>query len=177
MDRLGDILAREGATASVLADVLHRMDQALYEFGSISPPPSQNLLSHYKGQLYLGCATLLIKRTVKDQGAWRETNKLAGLLLLGAFGGEVVPQHSGVGGVRKVIAGHMLQLLAGGESQWVERVLSGCSNIGERLHKAVFIVLDQKEKVSCSSLAQQTAVSSCRSLPTAAEITAHCPAH
>ena len=94
-------MAREGATASVLADILHRMDQTLYELGSISPPPSQNLLSHYKGQLYLGCATLLIKRAVKDVGAWRDTSKLTGLLLLGAFSGSVVPQHSRIGGVRK----------------------------------------------------------------------------
>ena len=120
-------MAREGGTASVLADILHRMDQALYEFGSITPPPAQNLLSHFKGQLYLGCATLLVKRAVKDQGAWRDTSKLAGLLLLGAFAGEVVTQHSNVGGVRKVIAGHMLQLLASGDSQWVERVLGAGS--------------------------------------------------
>ena len=50
-------------------------------------------------------------------------------------------------------------------------------NVGERLHKAVFVVTGQREKMSSSSLAQQTAVSSCRSLPTAEEITAHCPAY
>lgn len=166
-------MAREGGTASALADILHRMDQALYEFGSISPPQSQNLLSHFKGQLYLGCATLLVKRAVNDQGAWRDTTKLAGLLFLGAFAGEVVLQHSNVGGVRKVISGHMVQLLANGDSQWVERVLGVGSNIGERLHKAVFVVRD---KISSSCLAQQTTVRSCCSLPTAAEIATYCPA-
>ena len=125
-------MAREGGTASALADILHRMDQALYEFGSISPPQSQNLLSHFKGQLYLGCATLLIKRAVNDEGAWMDKVKLAGLLLLGAFVGEVVPQHSNVGGVRKVISGHMLQLLASGDSEWVERVMGVGSNIGDQ---------------------------------------------
>ena len=108
-------MAREGGTASALADIFHRMNQALYEFGSISPPQSQNLLSHFKGQLYLGCATLLVKRAVNDQAAWRDTTKLAGLLFLGAFAGEVVLQHSNVGGVRKVISGHMVQLLANGD--------------------------------------------------------------
>ena len=177
LDRLVDIMAREGGAASVLADILHRMDQALYEFGSITPPPSQNILSHFKGQLYLGCATLLIKRAVNDQGAWRNTSKLAGLLFLGAFGGEVVPQHSSVGGVRKVIAGHILQLLAGGDSQWVERVVEVGSNMGERLHKAVFEARDQRDKINTSCLAQQTAVSSCSSVPTPSEVSAHCPAY
>ena len=31
LDRLVDIMAMEGGTASVLADILHRMDQALSE--------------------------------------------------------------------------------------------------------------------------------------------------
>ena len=63
-------------------DIIHRMGQA--------PTLSQNILSHIKGQLYLGRATLLIMRAVKDQGAC-----------------------SSVWGVRKVIAWPMLQLLAG----------------------------------------------------------------
>ena len=75
LDRLVDIMAREGGTASALADILHSMDQALYEFGSISPPQSQNLLSHFKGQLY---PTLMVKRAVSDQGAWRIKTMLAG---------------------------------------------------------------------------------------------------
>ena len=97
LDRLVDIMAREGGTASVLADILHRMDQALYEFGSITPPPSQNISSYLKGQLYLGCATLLAKRAIKDPGAWRDTSKLTGLLFFGAFDGEVIPQQSSLG--------------------------------------------------------------------------------
>ena len=175
MDRLFDVLVREGATASALADILHRMDQSLYELGSISPPPSQNLLSHFKGQLNLGCATLLIKRGVKDQGAWRDTSKLAGILLLGAFGGTVVPQYSRLGGVRKVISGHLLKQLAGGDSEWVERVLGIGSNMGERLHKAVFVVRDQREKMSTSSLAQQVNIPSNSSVPTASDIVTYCP--
>ena len=93
LDRLVDIMAREGGTASALADILHRMDQALYE--------------------------------------WR---------------------------------------------QWVESVLGVGSNIGERLHKAVFVVRDQRDKISSSCLVQPTTVRSCCSLPTAAEIATYCPA-
>ena len=37
LDRLVDIMARERATASVLADVLHRMYPALYKLGSLFP--------------------------------------------------------------------------------------------------------------------------------------------
>ena len=122
------------------------MDQALYEFGSITPPPSQNISSYLKGQLYLGCATLLAKRAIKDPGAWRDTTKLTGLLFLGAFDREPIPQHSSLGGVRKVLAGHILQILAGGYSQWVERVIGSSSNMGERLHKVVFRATDQRDK-------------------------------
>ena len=57
---------------------------------------------------------------MKDQGAWS---------FLGALGGEVVPQ-----------------LLAGGDSQWVERVVE--------VAKALFVVRDQ---INTSCLAQQTA--------------------
>ena len=170
-------MTREGGTACVLADILHRMDQALYEFGSITTPPSQNILSHFKGQLYLGCATLLAKRAINDPGAWKDTSKLTGLLFLGAFDGEVVPQHSSFGGVRKVIAGHMLQLLAEGDSQWVERVMGSSSNMGKRLHKAVFRAMDQRDKMNTSCLAHQKAVSSCSSLPTAEELSSHCTAY
>ena len=58
---------------SAIADILHRMDQALYEFGSVTSSPPLNLLSHFKGQLYLGCATLLVNRAVQNQGVWRDT--------------------------------------------------------------------------------------------------------
>ena len=173
LDRLVDIMAREGCTASALADILFRMDQALYEFGTITPPLSQNLLSHCKGQFYLGCATLLIKRAAT--GALRDSRKLAGLLFLGAFGAEVVPQHSSVGGVRKVIAGHMLRLLAGEDSQWLERLVG--SNMMEKMHNALFMLSDQRDKFNTSCLAQQTAVSSCSNLPTVAELSVHCPAY
>ena len=96
-----------------LVDIIHRMGQALYEFGFITPPPSQNILSHIKGQLYLGRATLLIMRAVKDQGAWRDARKLGWASLIWELF-----QHRSVEGVRKVIAGPILQLLAGGHSQW-----------------------------------------------------------
>ena len=45
--------------------------------------------------------------------------------------------------MRKVIAGPMLQLPAGGNCQWGERVVGVASNMGERLHKAMFVVRDQ----------------------------------
>ena len=174
LDRLVDIMAREGATASVLANILHRMDQSLYEFGSITPPPSQSLLSHFRGQLFLGCATLLIKRAVKDHGAWRDTSKLAGLLFLKAFVEEVVPRHSSVGRVRKVIAGHMLLLIAGEDSQWLESLL-GINMV--KMNNAVFELTDQRNKFNTSCLALHSTISSCSTLPTLAELGVHCPAY
>ena len=69
-----------------------------------------------------------------------------------------------------VLAGHMLQLLAGGDSQWVKRVMGSSSNMGERLHKAVFRATDQRDRINTSCLAHQKAASSCSSLPTAAEL-------
>ena len=96
LDRLVDIMTREGGTACGLSDILHRNDQALNEFGSITPP-SQNILFHFKMQLYLGCATLLAKRAIKDPGARRDTSKLTGFIFLAAFDGEVIPQQSSLG--------------------------------------------------------------------------------
>jgi hypothetical protein len=78
-------MSREGGTASMLADILHRIDQAL------------RILFHYS--------------SLKDQGGWMDTSKLAGLFFVRAFGGEVVSQHISVGGVRRVIVGCMLQLM------------------------------------------------------------------
>ena len=57
-----------------------------------------------------------------------------------------------------------------------ERVVGVASNM-ERLHKAVFVVRDQKDKINTSCLAQQTALRSCSSLHTASELLAHCPAY
>jgi len=78
--------------------------------------------------------------------------------------------------VRKVVAGQMLQLLASGDSQWVERVVGIVSNMGKRLHKAVCVVRGQRVRIYTSCLTQQTAVSSCTTLPTAAELSVCCPA-
>ena len=71
------------------------MDQVLYDFGSITPTAPHGIVSHFKGQLYLGCATLLVKKAVKDQGLWRDSSDLPGLLFLLAFDETVVSQYSG----------------------------------------------------------------------------------
>ena len=49
--------------------------------------------------------------------------------------------------------------------------------VGDGLHKAVFRPTDQRDKINTSCLAHQRAVSSCSSLPTAAEMSSHCPTY
>ena len=121
LDRLSDIQMREGAGASVCAEILHRMDLAMTDFTAVSPPPQQNILSHFKGQFFFGCANLLIKRSVKDESSWRDTSKLVGLLYLGSWCSEVLDDWSGVGSMRKVVAGHQLLTIAGEDKQWSDR--------------------------------------------------------
>ena len=144
LDRVFDIQMREGAGASVCADILYRMDQSLKEFSSVSPPAKP--MSHFKGQLYYNAATMLVKRAVKDEGSWRDVSKLVGLMYLGAFGCDVYSDWSGVGCTRKVVSGHMLLTMVGGDKQWSDRILGVGSNVGEKLFKAVFIVRDQRDK-------------------------------
>ena len=74
---------------ALLSDILHRMDLALWELCSLSPPVSANVFSHWKSQFMMNCATLLIKRAVKDEAVWREYRKLVGQLYVGAWTGEV----------------------------------------------------------------------------------------
>ena len=40
LDRLFDIQMREGAGASVCAEILHRMDQAMKDFSTVTTSPS-----------------------------------------------------------------------------------------------------------------------------------------
>ena len=87
MDRLFDIQTREGAGASLLADILHRMDLALKELCSLPVP--HTTLSHWSSQFLLNCASLLTKRAVKDEAMWRDLSKLVGQLYLAAWAGEV----------------------------------------------------------------------------------------
>jgi hypothetical protein len=72
-----------------------------------------------------------------------------------------------------VIAGPMMQL---DTCHWKARVVGVASNM-ERLHMAVFMVRNQKDKINTSCLAHQTALSSCSSLHTAFEHLAQCPAY
>ena len=174
LDRLMHCLAREGCTASVLADILHRMDQGLYKLSHTTPPPLPNFISHLKGQLYLCCATLLTKRAV-ERVVGESSGNLIWFLLLKAFGEEIVPEHSKAGEVRKVIAGYLLQQFP---VENIERLTGLTMNIGVRLHTAVFLKLHQRERMSSSSLAQQTsALNSCSRVPTISELRTHCPAY
>ena len=173
--RLVELQARQGAAASLLADLLHRLDQALEQFGGVEPAPPRPLISHFRAQLYLGCAVLLTKRALKDPSSWREGARLAGLLYLAAWAGDVAPECAAQGAVRRVVAAHLVTQLAAGEPDWVERV-AGLSNAGERVHKAVFVTRDQRDKMASSCLAAQTSLCPAPSIPSLAEITRHCPA-
>ena len=79
-----------------------RMDQAMRDYTSISPPPPQSEVSHFKGQLFYGCANILIKRAVKDEGSWRDVSKLVGLLYLGAYSCQIMPQWTGKLGINDI---------------------------------------------------------------------------
>ena len=91
LDRLFDIQSRESAGAALLADILHRMDLAMKELCSLSPSVSADLVSHFKGQFLSNCALLLVKRAVKDEGAWRELSRLVGQLYLAAWTADLLP--------------------------------------------------------------------------------------
>ena len=77
--------------------------------------------------------------------------------------------------MRKVVSGHMLHIMAGGDTQWSDRLISLGSNVGERLFRSVFIVRDQRDRQQSSWLAGQSCVSSSVSLPPMSEISSHCP--
>ena len=175
LDRLAELQAAEGATASCLADLLHRADQALHELALTSPAPSPALLAHYRGQVALHCAALLAKRALKDPGSWREGAKLAGVLYLEGWSSESPRELEGRGGSRKAVAGHMLRALQGEDREWGERLAgqSGAS-LGERLHRAVFCARDQRAAAATSWLAALTSVAA-SSVPSLAEVAAFCP--
>ena len=86
-----DIQSREGAGAALLADILLRMDLAVQELCSLSPPVPPVTVSHWQSQFMLHCASLLTKRAVKDPAIamWRDYSKLVGQLYLAAWSGEV----------------------------------------------------------------------------------------
>ena len=66
-------------------------------------------------------------------------------------------------------------------SYWHGETSSGCRGwwglVATRRRGCTRLFSSSRTRGSSSSQAQQTAVSSCRSLPTAEEITAHCPAY
>ena len=90
--RLVDILFREKASSEVLTETLIKMDKCLYLYKAITPCQNEKLLSHFAGQLYLGCATLLVKRFKEEQELWKDGIKHAQLLFLWAYGADISSQ-------------------------------------------------------------------------------------
>ena len=169
LDRLLDIMARAGASEEVLTEIIFKMDQALGKLGSMCHPSTPDMC-HFKGQLYLGCATLLMMRSTKDKRAWKKNKRLVELLILEAFQGEVVPQHYCDGGTRKVIAGHMWEQLCDEESEQFIKIWGIDRNIGERLYSVVFLKEKQLEMMVSSCLAQYTVVSTSGAMPSTAVV-------
>ena len=159
----------------MLADILLRMDLALRELSSVSPPVPARLFSHWKSQFLLDCGTLLVKRAVKDEGLWREYSKLVGHVYAGAWAGEIAEERQEAGSARKVVAGHMLLHLARGDPEWSERIrttgLGG--SLGEKIFKAMFVLRDQRDKIGSSWLHSQTSLASEVSVPTLQDISSH----
>ena len=173
LDRLFDIQSRESAGAALLADILHRMDLALQELCSLSPSVPASLVSHCKGQFLSNCALLLIKRALKDEGAWREHGRLVGQLYLAAWTAELLPEMMEAGSARKVVAGHLLLTMLRADPQLADRLLSAGPGLGEKLFKAVFVTRDQRDKSGASWLYSQTTIVRELSLPSLQEISSH----
>ena len=116
LDRLVDIMAREGALP-----VCWLTSSTEWTKLCMSLVPS---LPHYLRtcRLISLCHLAGQKGSEGPEGAWRDTSKLAGLLLLGDLS------------ERKVICG---QLLASGDSQWLKRVMGWVATSGIRLQKAI----------------------------------------
>ena len=160
---------------ALLSDILHRIDLALWELCSLSPPVSANVFSHWKSQFMMNCATLLIKRAVKDEAVWREYRKLVGQLYVGAWTGELDQDRREVASASKVVAGHMLLSLALSDPEWSDRLHTSATSTGtgEKIFRAVFVTRDQREKSAASWLYSQTHVLSIVSLPTVQEISSY----
>ena len=170
LDRLFHIQSRESAGLALLADLLHRMDLAMKELCSLSPPVPANLVSHFKGQFLSNCALLLIKRAVKDEGAWREQSRLVGQLYLAAWSADLLPQMTEVGSARKVVAGHLLLTIIRSDAQLADRLISAGPGLGEKIFKAVFVTRDQRDKSPASWLYSQNTIVRELSLPSLQEI-------
>ena len=170
-----DILFREKASSKVLTETLNKMDKCIYLYKGITPSPNEKLLSHFAGQLYLGCATLLVKRFQEEKELWKDGIKHAWLLFLWAYGADISSQCWNEGGARRVIAGHMLQSLGGETNQFDDELSSEVDlQSGEKLFKAVFV--DQEYQNNNSYLAQQSApaAASSHNFPSNTDIASHC---
>ena len=172
LDRLVGLHMRENSATSVIADTLHRMDQAVHELSQCNNPSTSCSLQHLRGQLALNCAALIAKRALKEPSSWRDGSKLSGILYLLAWTLEGSKEEEGRSMSRKTVAGHMLRTLQGDDVEWAERLVGQAGpGLGERLHKAVFCSRDQRAASSTSWLAQQSSVPSF-SVPSLAEIAA-----
>ena len=171
LDRLACLHMRENSATSVVADTVHRMDQAVHELSQCNNPnPSGSILQHLRGQLALNCAALIAKRALKEPSSWRDGSKLAGILYLLAWTLDDSKDDVGRSKARKTVAGHMLRSLQGDDVEWAERLVGQAGpGLGERLHKAVFCSRDQRAASNTSWIAQQSSVPSF-SVPSLAEI-------
>ena len=130
LDKLLEIMTQDFDESSVftstdvLYSILHKMDQALYQLESVTHSRCRKAVSHFKGQLYMWCATLLNKRSESDLGPHSDRSKLAFLLFAGAYSADMSAQYWATGGARNVMSGHMLGLLTG-TPNWNMEMLSG----------------------------------------------------
>ena len=152
-----------------------KMDQLLYQFVSTyssQSEPDNAIVSHFTGQLYLNCATMLCRRATQFPSASKECMKLGGLLLVAALQGNIVSHHRIDGYFRKVVAGHMVQFMCDKSSNWLEETLEavGSMGLGERIYKNLFMKEYQSTMLEGSNLAQLTnARSYFKSLPDVSE--------
>ena len=178
LDKLLEIMTQDFDESSVFTStdvfysILHKMDQALYQLESVTHSRCRKAVSHFKGQLYMWCATLLNKRSESDLGPHSDRSKLAFLLFAGAYSADMSAQYWATGGARKVMSGHMLGLLAG-TPNWNMEMLSGLDcNTGFKLYDTVF--MSNRVMIKSSYLAQHSLLANITSLPTTAEIGEHC---
>ena len=131
LNRLVDILLTEKEDFSEVEKTLKSFDSCILQFENLS---EDHLLSHFKGQFYCACATLLVKKVNARKGADGNHLKHALLLYTLAYDADVSSQFWHEGGARKVFAGHMIQIL---EREGIT-VDPSTSNVGNELYQVVF---------------------------------------
>ena len=133
---------KNGASISQLAKLLHELDQCLNDFMKFKETPNPSLNSHFESELYLNCATLLVRRAMKNPKEKMKWMRWAGLLCQSALEGEVATECKIQGETRRAVAADFLETHPITQEDGRESEI-----MGNRVYNAVFKT-SRKKKTS-----------------------------